>query len=129
MFRDATAFNQPIGNWNVQQVTNMTSMFQNATKFKQNISNWEPYKVTGMNAMFTNVDMNNPDSATNQVNYNALLNSWGTNPKLGLLKNNVEFFAGNSKYTTSVAGVARSNLTTPTGSGGKGWTITDNGGV
>ena len=129
MFVYSTAFNKPIGNWNVSKVTDMSYMFYQATNFKQNISNWTPYDCTTMDSMFEEIDMNNPNSATNQNNYNALLNSWGTNPKLSLLQNSVTFGAGLSKYTTSTAGTARLNLTKSTGSGGKGWTITDGGGV
>ena len=129
MFSQATLFNQPIGNWDTSKVTDMSRMFTSATAFKQDISNWRPYACTNMSNIFLNVDMNNPNSATNQTNYNALLNSWGTNPKRSLLKNNVVFNAGLSKYTISVAGTARLNLTKSTASGGKAWTITDGGGV
>ena len=120
MFFSASQFNQSIGNWNVSNVTNMSYMFI-FTAFKQNISNWTPYACTNMDTMFFGVDMNSPNSATNQTNYNALLTSWGNNPRLPLLKNRVPFHAGTSKYTISVAGTARSNLTKSTGSGGKQW--------
>ena len=131
MFQTATAFNQNINtsgnNWNVSKVTNLRSMFNGATAFKQDISNWTPYACTNMTTMFQGVDMNSPNSATNQTNYNALLNSWGNNPRLPLLKNSLFFNAGTSKYTNSVAGTARLNLTKSTGSGGKGWNIADGG--
>ena len=76
---------------------------------------------------------------TNLVNYNynppnrdlLTIHYWRCkiNEKLNIIKNSVPFHAGTSKYTISVAGTARSNLTTATGSGGKGWAITDGGGV
>ena len=81
-----------------------------------------------MTNMFFGVDMNNPNSATNQTNYNALLVSWGST-NLSSMKTGVTFNGGSSKYTISVAGTARTNLTTAIGSGGKGWAITDGGGV
>jgi surface protein len=129
MFKDANIYNQSISSWDTSKVTDMQNMFRSTTAFKQDISNWTPYACTNMSNMFLNVDMNSPNSATNQTNYNALLTSWGNNPRLTSLKNSVPFHAGTSKYTTSVAGTARLNLTNSTGSGGKGWTITDGGGV
>jgi hypothetical protein len=98
-------------------------MFSNTLLFNQPISLWNASNVTDMETMFQGVDMNNPNSETNQDNYNALLNSWGNNPRLPLLKNAVPFTGEFSKYTISTAGTARLNLQ------GKGWSITDGGGV
>jgi hypothetical protein len=39
-FRDALAFNQPIGKWSVASVSNMRSMFYDAKSFAQDISVW-----------------------------------------------------------------------------------------
>ena len=44
-------FNQDIGNWNVSNVTNMSSMFV-LTYFNQNIGNWDVSSVTDMSGMF-----------------------------------------------------------------------------
>mgnify|MGYP002516597950 CR=1 FL=1 len=33
MFKSAVKFNQPIGNWNTNEVINMTETFFNAVKF------------------------------------------------------------------------------------------------
>jgi surface protein len=41
MFYEATAFNQPIGNWNTTAVTDMSYMFGNASAFNQKLC-WEP---------------------------------------------------------------------------------------
>ena len=49
MFGSAYSFNQPIGNWNVSNVTNMSFMFQSAKSFNQPIGKWDVSKVTGMN--------------------------------------------------------------------------------
>jgi surface protein len=41
MFKNATSFNQPIGNWNMRSDFNTTEMFFSATSFNQNIGNWD----------------------------------------------------------------------------------------
>jgi surface protein len=46
MFRNAYAFNQPIGAWNTGAVTNMDNMFNGATVFNQNISAWNVINVS-----------------------------------------------------------------------------------
>jgi len=52
MFRGATAFNQPIGNWDVEEVEEMSEMFSGAESFNQPIGNWDTSKVTGVYRMF-----------------------------------------------------------------------------
>ena len=41
MFRNATAFNQPLGDWDVSKVTDMSDMFNDATIFNQEIGGWD----------------------------------------------------------------------------------------
>ena len=48
MFGNAENFNQPIGNWNVSNVTTMKAMFNNAANFNQPIGSWITSKVTDM---------------------------------------------------------------------------------
>ena len=50
---DTTSFNQPIGNWDVSNVTDMQSMFNGATSFNQPIGDWDVSNVTDMQSMFS----------------------------------------------------------------------------
>ena len=57
MFRNdgmdiGSTFNQPIGNWNVSKVTTMEEMFCGTTSFNQDISSWNVISVNSMKAMF-----------------------------------------------------------------------------
>ena len=56
MFRDAIAFNQPLNNWNVGNVVNMTCMFSGAHSFNQPLNNWNVGKVINTNRMFLGAD-------------------------------------------------------------------------
>ena len=83
-------FNQPIGNWDVSSVTNMSSMFTIATSFNQPIGNWDVSNVTGMSGMFAgSTTFNQPigdwdvSSVTNMssmfneaIAFNQNLSSW-----------------------------------------------------
>jgi surface protein len=65
MFRVASAFNQPIGDWNTAAVTNMQAMFDRASAFNQNISyqdgtpKWDTSGVTNMASMFNSATVFN----------------------------------------------------------------------
>ena len=53
-----TSFNQPIGNWDVSNVTWMESMFYSATSFDQPLANWNVGNATNMKSMFLNSSFN-----------------------------------------------------------------------
>ena len=45
MFRDAQAFNQPIANWKLSAVTDISQMFLGAQAFNQDLNGWEVRSV------------------------------------------------------------------------------------
>ena len=53
MFTRCTSFNQPLDNWDVSQVTNMSYMFTRCTSFNQPLNSWDVSKVTFMDNMFS----------------------------------------------------------------------------
>jgi surface protein len=67
MFSSAQAFNQNIGAWNVEKVTNMAGMFGSAAAFNQNIGSWNVEKVTNMSGMF-GFATNFNNSGSNSIN-------------------------------------------------------------
>ena len=52
MFFCAFAFNQPLGQWNVANVTTMELMFADASAFNQPLGQWNVANVTTMENMF-----------------------------------------------------------------------------
>jgi surface protein len=52
MFTDAISFNQPIGNWDISGVSDLSSMFSGASSFNQSLENWDVSGVTDMDYMF-----------------------------------------------------------------------------
>jgi surface protein len=61
MFYNATSFNQPIGNWEFPNVTDMSDMFYDASSFNQPIGNWKFPNVERMKCMFSGATSFNQD--------------------------------------------------------------------
>ena len=53
--RTATAFNQPIGNWDTSSLSAIEKMFWSAKSFNQDVSGWNISKVTLMGQIFADV--------------------------------------------------------------------------
>ena len=75
MFEGATAFNRPLNNWNVSNVTNMSHMFAFAENFNQPLTSWNVTPLTYVYAMFRgdgvvfeDIDRNAPWYATHPRN-------------------------------------------------------------
>ena len=67
MFNTARNFNQPIGNWDVSNVTTMFGMFYFADEFNQPLGDWNVSNVNDMAGMFR---------ASDAANFNQNLSSW-----------------------------------------------------
>ena len=85
MFNGASAFNQPIENWDVSSVTNMQKMFNGAEAFNQAIGDWNVSNVTLMYFMFLDASaFNQPigdwdvSSVTNMGNMFGVVNGLST---------------------------------------------------
>jgi surface protein len=72
MFRNATSFNQPIGNWDTSKIETIDDMFWSARAFNQDLSNWCMINITTKPNYF---DYNTPK--WNKTNRQPV---WGTCP-------------------------------------------------
>ena len=104
-------FNQDIGDWNVGNVSNMSWMFRDAIAFDQDISSWDVRNVSN----FTDFLIHGQLSTEN---YDTLLIAWSQLT----LQNDVNFHAGNSKYSLGDAETSRQYIINE-----YNWNITDAG--
>jgi surface protein len=56
MFEGATSFNQPLAEWNVSSVTDMSYMFDGATSFNQPLADWNVLTATDLRFIFRETD-------------------------------------------------------------------------
>lgn len=135
MFQDSE-FNQPIGNWVVSNVTDMSYMFR-LSLFNQDIGLWDTSSVTNMKEMFaftefdqkmeewdvshvvhmggmSGMDRMFESGRLSTAHYDAMLEAW-SQQNIG---SDINFDGGNSYYCTST--VARQSMIDD-----HGWTITD----
>jgi surface protein len=115
MFNGCLAFNQPLV-LSMSGVTIAGTMLNNCLLFKQNLSSWTISAVTNFTGFYS-ADMNSPDSATNQANYDALLLSWAAQ----VTNSGITLNMGTTKYSAAAV-AARATLTAT-----YGWTVNDGG--
>jgi uncharacterized protein (TIGR02145 family) len=82
-----SSFNQPIGNWDVSNVTSMGLMFYDNSAFNQDIGNWDVSNVIDMSGMFRfnsafNQDIGNWD-VSNVINMASMFYSSAFNQDIG----------------------------------------------
>jgi len=87
MFCCTINFNQPLNNWDVSSVTSMQMMFDQALSFNQPLNEWDVSNVTNMERMFQFAR-----------SFNKPLNNWDVSN----VENMVRMFYGVRKYTYSM---------------------------
>ncbi|MDZ5619484.1 BspA family leucine-rich repeat surface protein [Nocardioides bizhenqiangii] len=78
MFQES-GFNQPIGDWDVSQVTDMSYMFSE-TPFNQPIGDWDVSQVTDLSWMFFRSDFNQPIGGWDVSNVTSLYATFWNSP-------------------------------------------------
>ena len=121
-FRECTAFDGNINNWDVSGVTNFFAFLYLANSFTGALDNWDIGSVTNF-GFFGQGTTPGTGIRMTTANYDALLVSWeGQSPNSGLT---VSF--GESEYSLgSAAETARASLMSAST---YGWTLTDGGGI
>ena len=136
MFYDCDVFNQSVSNFNTDKVTNMSSMFSGCNTFNQSVNNFNTTAVTNMNYMFWGCSAFNQSLASwgSKLHPNVNLTSFLDNCGMSVANYDATLTAfvagsvtgrtmGASNLNYCNAETARTLLTTPVASGGKGWSI------
>jgi len=87
MFESALLFNQPLNSWNVSSVTLMPSMFKGAAAFNDIIGNWNVGSVTNMKSMFEDASV-----------FDQAIQNWATGEVLDM----EEMFSGATAFNQSI---------------------------
>jgi surface protein len=117
MFKNCTSFNQALTFSDMSNMTSAVNMLNACDVFKQNsLSTWTVTACTSFTNFYTG-DLNQPDSATSQANYDALLIAWAAQA----LQTGVTLDMGITKYSAAAV-AARATLTATFG-----WTVNDGG--
>ncbi len=95
VFRGASSFNGPVGNWDVSTITDMQNVFSGASSFNQPIGTWQTGNVTAMNNMFRNATAFDQD-----------IGSWST----GGVFNMNAMFSGATSFNQNINGWTVSNV-------------------
>ena len=101
MFSNAAAFNQPIGNWNTTNVTDMSGMFQGASGFNQDITTWNFNSLTNATNIFPENYTYNVSIMKEfkyKVNINNAYNISSTTYFPGIVNNNNSFKSLTKSY-------------------------------
>jgi len=69
MFQYASSFNQPLNNWHICNVTNMSLMFNNAISFNQLLDNWDTSKISKFDNMFDHCPISEENKLKFEINY------------------------------------------------------------
>ena len=102
-----TKFNQPIGNWNTSNVTDMSYMFSGATVFNQPLNNWDVSNVTDMSYMFAGVRYVNGTSYNRISLFNQPLWKWNVSK----VTNMSHMFDGASSFNQDINNWNTSSVT------------------
>jgi surface protein len=79
MFKDSS-FNNPLENWNVEKVRDMSYMFNNNNLFNQNISEWKTNRLSNMEGMFKNTQQFN-----SYLGYDSINGYWDVSSVLNMI--------------------------------------------
>lgn len=102
MFIRCSQFNKDLSAWNVANVTNMSNMFDTCLMFNGNISGWDVSEVTNMSSMFLNC-----------IKFNQDLSSW--NQKVSKVDNMSFMFSSCNVFNGNISGWNVSKVTTMLG--------------
>lgn len=117
MFENATSFNQPVDSWGMDKAEKLRAMFVNASSFNQSLASWNLTSLLNTSSAFSGAANMLDNTALSMANYDATLISWNSQNLLSPVT------LGSAGLRYCLADNARTNLITPVGSGGHGWTV------